>query len=112
MSAGSVLLYTGSIIHGGGENQSGLPRMGLNISYTLGWLRQEENQYLSCPPRIARDLAPELQELLGYTQGNYALGYFSEPDGPSGKADLLPPEMALGRVPRKGSKFTATDFSD
>ncbi len=112
MSAGSVLLYTGSIIHGGGENQSGLPRMGLNISYTLGWLRQEENQYLSCPPRIARDLAPELQELLGYTQGNYALGYFSEPDGPSGKADLLPPEMALGRVPRKGKRFTATDFSD
>ena len=112
MSAGSVLLYTGSIIHGGGKNQSEEPRMGLNISYTLGWLRQEENQYLSCPPRIARDLAPELQELLGYTQGNYALGYFSQPDGPSEKADLLPPEMALGRVPRKGSRFTATDFSD
>ena len=41
--------------------------MGLNITYCLGWLRQEENQYLSCPPHIAKDLSPELQDLLGYT---------------------------------------------
>ena len=27
-------------------------------------------------------------------------------------ADLLPPEMALGRVLRKGKRFSATDFSD
>ena len=41
-------------------------RIGLNITYTLGWLRQEENQYLSCPPEIARTLDPELQAMIGY----------------------------------------------
>ena len=28
-----------------GENVSNGDRVGLNISYSLGWLRQEENQY-------------------------------------------------------------------
>ncbi|MEO0994348.1 MAG: phytanoyl-CoA dioxygenase family protein, partial [Pseudomonadota bacterium] len=55
MPAGSVLIYSGSVIHGGGANTSDADRMGLNITYALGWLRQEENQYLSCPPHIAKD---------------------------------------------------------
>ncbi len=79
MSRGSVLLYTGSVVHGGGQNRSDSPRLGLNITYCLSWLRQEENQFLSCPPDVARTLEPELQELLGYTMANYALGYFSPP---------------------------------
>jgi ectoine hydroxylase-related dioxygenase (phytanoyl-CoA dioxygenase family) len=99
MTAGSVLLYSGSVIHGGGENRSTEPRRGMNITYTLGWLRTEENQYLSCPPHIAKDLDPELQELLGYTMGSYALGYYSEPGEVRGN-DLHPPERALGRRPR------------
>ncbi len=45
----------------------------MNITYCLGWLRTEENQYLSCPPDVARELEPELQELLGYTMRDYAL---------------------------------------
>ena len=112
MSAGSVLLYTGSVIHSGGENRSDAPRLGLNITYCLGWLRTEENQYLSCPPQVARDLEPELQELLGYTQGNYALGYFSDPERPHEGSDLLPPERALGRKPRKDRRFASTVISD
>ena len=106
MSAGSVLLYSGSVLHSGGQNQSNAPRLGLNITYCLGWLRQEENQYLSCPPHIAKDLDPGLQELLGYTQGNYALGYFSDPEAKAEGADILPPEMALGRKPRDGARFS------
>lgn len=78
----------------------------MNITYCLGWLRQEENQYLSCPPHIAEDLDPKLQELLGYTQGNYALGYYSDPDLAGEVRDLLPPEMALGRMPRKDADFS------
>ncbi len=101
MDAGSVLLYSGSVIHGGGENRTDAPRRGLNITYTLGWLRTEENQYLSCPPHIAKDLDPALQELLGYTMGSYALGYFSDPDQVLAASDLVPPELALGRKPRK-----------
>jgi ectoine hydroxylase-related dioxygenase (phytanoyl-CoA dioxygenase family) len=116
MPRGSVLLYTGSVIHGGGQNTSSDPRMGLNITYCLGWLRQEENQYLSCPPAVARTLPDELQELLGYTMGNYALGYYSEPDpaadrdgAASGRSDIRPPERALGRRPREGTAFSSID---
>lgn len=106
MPRGSVLFYTGSVIHGGGENRTEDVRIGMNITYCLAWLRTEENNYLSCPPDVARDFEPELQELLGYTMGNYALGYYSSPDGtyPSGltmSTDLAPPESALGRKPRE-----------
>ncbi len=79
MKAGSVLIYSGSVIHGGGANVSEADRMGLNIAYSLAWLRQEENQYLSCPPQIAKDFEPDLQELLGYAMGSFALGYFTPP---------------------------------
>ena len=97
MTRGSVLLYSGSVIHSGGENRSDTARMGLNITYCLGWLRQEENQYLSCPPDIARTLPNDLQKLLGYTHGNYALGYYSDPyaEGELG-TDIHPPEHAVG----------------
>eukprot|EP01064_Diplonema_japonicum_P020670 TRINITY_DN3025_c0_g3_i1.p1 TRINITY_DN3025_c0_g3~~TRINITY_DN3025_c0_g3_i1.p1 ORF type:complete len:270 (+),score=78.27 TRINITY_DN3025_c0_g3_i1:75-884(+) len=50
MKAGSVLMYTGSIMHGGGANNSKAPRMGVILEFALGWLRQQENQYL-CVPR-------------------------------------------------------------
>jgi len=101
MPAGSVLFYSGSVIHSGGENQSSADRVGINITYCLGWLRTEENQFLSCPPDIAKDLDPYLQELLGYTMPNYALGYYTEPDGAPEIGDILPPEFVLGRRPRK-----------
>lgn len=97
MDPGSVLLYTGSVFHGGGENRCAAPRMGANLTYALGWLRQEENQYLSCPPEIARDLPPELQDLLGYTLGSYALGYYSPPLAPGAGPELVNPGYALGR---------------
>ncbi|MEL7545220.1 MAG: phytanoyl-CoA dioxygenase family protein [Pseudomonadota bacterium] len=99
MKAGSVLLYSGSVIHSGGANQSDGDRMGLNITYTLGWLRQEENQYLSCPPHIAKDLDPELQALLGYAMGSYALGYFTPPLAPGKGPEVVPPEFLFnGKV--------------
>ena len=101
MEAGSVLLYSGSVIHGGGENRSGDDRTGINITYCLAWLRTEENQFLSCPPDVAKNLEPGMQELLGYTMGNYALGYYSDPAHVQPVSDLLPPELALGRKPRE-----------
>lgn len=96
MRRGSVLVYTGSVFHGGGANRSDQDRWGLNITYALGWLRQEENQYLSCPPEIARTLDPELQALLGYAMGSYALGYFTPPLPPGEGPEVAPPEFALG----------------
>ncbi|WP_293681346.1 phytanoyl-CoA dioxygenase family protein [uncultured Phenylobacterium sp.] len=98
MRRGSVLVYTGSVFHGGGANVADGDRWGLNITFALGWLRQEENQYLSCPPEIARTLEPELQALLGYAMGNYALGYFTPPLPPGEGPETVPPEYALSGV--------------
>lgn len=98
MKAGSVLIYTGSLFHGGGENASNADRIGVNITYTLGWLRQEENQYLSCPPEIAKDLDPKLQALIGYQMGSYALGYYTPPLPPGEGPEIVPPEFALGNA--------------
>ena len=78
MEKGSVFLYTGSLYHGGGANQTDAVRMGLNVTYNLGFLRQEENQYLSCPPEIAATLPEELLRLMGYQMGAYALGYIDD----------------------------------
>jgi hypothetical protein len=96
MKRGSVLVYSGSVIHAGGENASDGDRTGINITYCLGWLRQEENQYLSCPPHIARTLDPALQALLGYSMGGYALGYFSPPLPAGEGPEIVPPEFVLG----------------
>ena len=54
------------------------PRIGLNVDYNLAWLRQEENQYLSCPPEIAKDYAPEIQRLCGYTVRGANCGTFCD----------------------------------
>jgi ectoine hydroxylase-related dioxygenase (phytanoyl-CoA dioxygenase family) len=97
MTKGSVFIYSGSVLHAGGENRSNTARLGLNLTYCLGWLRQEENQYLSCPPDIAKDFDPVLQDLLGYTQGEYALGYYTEPFDETNGRGIVPPEVALGR---------------
>lgn len=96
MRRGSVLVYSGGVFHGGGENRSDGDRIGLNLTYTLGWLRQEENQYLSCPPAIARTLDPALQAVLGYAMGSYALGYFTPPLPPGQGPEVVGPEWALG----------------
>jgi ectoine hydroxylase-related dioxygenase (phytanoyl-CoA dioxygenase family) len=82
MAKGSVLFYVGSLYHGGGANHSTAPRRGINVGYTLSWLRQEENQYLACPPEVARTLPVELAKLIGYRRGAYALGYVGDLQDP------------------------------
>jgi len=78
MSKGSCLLYTGKVYHGGGANRSDETRIGLNITYDVGWLRQEENQYLSVPHDVAATLSDDLLRLIGYRIGAYALGYIDD----------------------------------
>jgi len=78
MEKGSVLFYTGSLYHGGGANRSEQTRFGVNITYNLSWLRQEENQYLSVPLEIARTLPGDLLRMIGYQRGAYALGYVDD----------------------------------
>jgi len=75
MPAGSVLIYTSNFIHGSGPNSSNGTRRGMALHYNLGWLRQEENQYLSVPPDVARGLPEPLQRLIGYDFGGPYLGF-------------------------------------
>jgi ectoine hydroxylase-related dioxygenase (phytanoyl-CoA dioxygenase family) len=53
-------------MHGGGANSTDIPRRGAHLSYCLGWLRTEENNYLSTPPEVAAKLPRQAQEILGY----------------------------------------------
>jgi len=92
MKAGSVLLYSGSTIHGGGANITNNDRIGVLLHYTLNWLRQEENQYLSCPPDFAKKLPQALRALIGYTLGGPVLGFFTPPEKSQGRYELTPPE--------------------
>lgn len=92
MSAGSVLIYTGTVMHGGGTNVSESRRLGVLLHYTLNWLRQEENQYLSCPPDVAKELTPALRSLIGYSQGGTVLGFYSAPVGPGLGPEVASPE--------------------
>src|SRR5579871_4333219 len=78
MRRGSVLVYNGSVYHGGGANRSEATRIGINITYNLSWLRQEENQYLAVPLEVARTLPVDLLKLIGYRRGAYALGYVDD----------------------------------
>lgn len=94
MTRGSVLVYTGAVYHGGGANRSDAVRKGINITYNLSWLRQEENQYLAVPLDVARTLPEDLLRLIGYQRGAYALGYVG---------DLLDPiEVVRPDLARRG----------
>lgn len=99
MARGSVVLYLGGTVHGGGANSTATVRTGVNVDYTLGWLRQEENQYLSVPREIAAALPEPVQRLMGYDYGAYALGYMDDardpiaalrPDRPSPSTFAMP----------------------
>jgi len=82
MPKGSVLYYLGSTVHGGGANQSQSPRSGLITTYSLGWLRQEENQYLGIPREVADSYPDHIRRLMGYqTHGKYLGVYPGDPDG-------------------------------
>ena len=82
MPKGSVLIYLGYLLHGGGANVSNEPRAGLINTYSLGWLRQEVNQYLCIPREIADSYPEGIRRLIGYQAHGRHLGMFpGEPDG-------------------------------
>lgn len=82
MPKGSVFFWLQSTIHGGGANTASTPRSGLFISYCLGWLRQEDNQYLLMPREVAESFPENVSRLLGYqAHGKYLGIYPGDPDG-------------------------------
>lgn len=67
MPKGSVMVYNGSLWHGGGANQSSERRVGIAMNYCAGFIRQQENQQLGIPKSIAATFSKRLQELVGYS---------------------------------------------
>jgi ectoine hydroxylase-related dioxygenase (phytanoyl-CoA dioxygenase family) len=66
MARGSVLIWHGSLWHGGGANDTSDRRIGIAMNYCAGYIRQQENQQLGLSPSLVRTFSPRLQELVGY----------------------------------------------
>ncbi|MEO8845601.1 MAG: phytanoyl-CoA dioxygenase family protein [Kofleriaceae bacterium] len=95
MKAGSVLVFDGSIWHGGGANRTTERRLGLAMNYCAGWIRQQENQQLGIPLEVARGFSERLRKLAGFGLYKRLLGHIDKcsPD------DLLeggPPRPVVG----------------
>ena len=75
MPEGSVMIWLGGTLHAAGANNSKEWRYGIILSYSLGWLRQEENQYLNLPPSLAKNMSDEVRELVGYPMHG-SLGFY------------------------------------
>lgn len=95
MPRGSVLVYHGSLWHGGGDNKSSEPRVGVAMNYCAGWIRQQENQQLGIPLDIARDFSPRLRKLVGYGLYRGLLGHIDK-CSPVDLLDGTPPRRVVG----------------
>jgi ectoine hydroxylase-related dioxygenase (phytanoyl-CoA dioxygenase family) len=97
MKAGSVLVFDGSIWHGGGPNRTSQRRLGLAMNYCAGWMRQQENQQLGIPLEIARTFSPRLRALAGFGLYRKLIGHIDK----CSPEDLLedgPPRPVVGFV--------------
>ena len=78
MSRGSVLVWHGSLWHGGGANRTGEPRVGIAMNYCAGYIRQQENQQLGVPPATVARMPSRLQELVGYGVYSGLIGHIDK----------------------------------
>ena len=78
MSAGSVLVYHGSLWHGGAANRSDAPRTAIVVNYCAGFLRQEECQLLALSRDEVAALPERLQRLVGYGTYRGLLGHVDQ----------------------------------
>ncbi len=86
MPPGSVLVWHGSLWHGGGANATGERRVGIAMNYCAGWIRQQENQQLGIPRDVAARFSPRLRELCGYGIYRGLIGHIDKHD-PAGLLD-------------------------
>ncbi len=67
MPKGSMVLFLGTLWHGGGANHSDAPRLAATAQYCEPWARQQENFSLSVSLERARQCSPHIQRMLGYS---------------------------------------------
>ncbi len=78
MPKGSILVWNGSLWHGGGANRSAERRVGLAMNYCAGFIRQQENQQLGIPLDLVRSFEPRLQELAGFGTYSNLMGHIDK----------------------------------
>jgi len=78
MFKGSVLVWVGSLWHGGGANKTNGRRVGIAMNYCAGYIRQQENQQLGVPPSLVKTFPRRLQELVGYSVYNGLVGHIDK----------------------------------
>ena len=78
MPAGSVLVWHGSLWHGGGANATDKRRVGIAMNYCAGWIRQQENQQLGIPRDVAAGFSRRLRQLCGYGVYNGLIGHIDK----------------------------------
>jgi ectoine hydroxylase-related dioxygenase (phytanoyl-CoA dioxygenase family) len=82
---GDVLIWNGSLWHGGGANATDADRVGIAVNYCAGWIRQQENQQLGLPRSQVATFPARLQELVGYSVYGGLIGHIER----RSPADLL-----------------------
>ncbi len=80
MPRGSVLVWHGSLWHGGGANTTTERRVGIAMNYCAGYLRQQENQQLGLPRALVRTFDHRLQRLVGYGVYHGLIGHIDKRD--------------------------------
>jgi ectoine hydroxylase-related dioxygenase (phytanoyl-CoA dioxygenase family) len=80
MPKGSVLVWHGSLWHGGGTNSTHSRRVGIANNYCAGFIRQQENQQLGIPRHVARSFEPRLRRLVGYGVYRGLIGHIDKRD--------------------------------
>jgi ectoine hydroxylase-related dioxygenase (phytanoyl-CoA dioxygenase family) len=78
MPRGSVLIWHGSLWHGGGANTTDTARIGIAMNYCAGYIRQQENQQLGLTPEKVATFEPRLRELVGYGVYNFLIGHINK----------------------------------
>ena len=80
MPRGSVLIWHGSLWHGGGANRTDERRIGIANNYCAGFIRQQENQQLGLAPELVGHFEPRLQQLVGYSVYRGLIGHIDKAD--------------------------------
>jgi hypothetical protein len=68
MAKGSVLLYDGDVIHGGGANRTSQSRIGCYVGYLVSWLRPLEDPLITVGADVLRAAPAAAQSLLGFNE--------------------------------------------
>ena len=99
MARGSVLVWHGTLWHGGGANTTDDRRVGIAMNYCAGWVRQQENQQLGVPLDTIRAFEPRLQQLCGFDTYRGLIGHIDKQTAA---------RRLLGHTPDDGMVWDAT----